>query len=203
MKHTFCLFAVLSLASMNSACAGPAAATGKAVAPLSQSYTWYDGNRAQTVWLNPQLLAEFNPTPQSATQVRAAGLTTGSVKEVRGGVRLWQVSNSTTAARALTSAQPNSRFAPVLHSAPNASAAMKSLPGNVVVIFNPAWDGAAVQAWLTRNNLQMVEKVGSGSNVYLIKSPPGLASLDLANAIYKAGEVLSASPNWWTEVHTR
>lgn len=205
MKQTFCLLAALSVATMNSACAGPAAATGKATAAasLSQSYTWYDGDRAQTVWLNPQLLAEFNPTPQSAAQVRATGLATSAGKEVQGGVRLWQVSNSTTAVRALTSAQPNSRFAPVLHSAPNASAAMKSLPGNVVVILNPAWDGAAVQAWLTRNNLQILEKMGSGSNVYLIKSAPGLASLDLANAIYKTGEVLSASPNWWTEVHTR
>jgi hypothetical protein len=205
MKQTFCLLAALSVATMNSACAGPAATTGKAAAPaaLSQSYTWYDGDRAQTVWLNPQLLAEFNPTPQSAAQVRAAGLATGVGKDVQGGVRLWQVSNSTTAARALATAQPNSRFAPVLHSAPNASAAMKSLPGNVVVILNPAWDGAAVSAWLARNNLQMLEKIGSGSNVYLIKSAPGLASLDLANAIYKAGEVLSASPNWWTEVHTR
>ncbi|MGB7649855.1 MAG: hypothetical protein WBL62_01500 [Gallionella sp.] len=206
MKSTFWLLAALSVASMNTACAGPSAATGKSAAAsttLSQSYTWYDGDRAQTVWLNPQLVAEFNPTPQSAAQVRAAGLTTAAGRDVQGGVRLWQVSNSTTAARALSTAQPNSKFAPVLHTAPNASGAMRSLPGNIVVMLKANWDSAAVNAWLARNNLQVVEKVGSGSNVFLLKSPPGLASLDLANALYQAGEVLSASPNWWTEVHTR
>lgn len=80
---------------------------------------------------------------------------------------------------------------------------MRSLPGNIVVMLKANWDSAAVNAWLARNNLQMLEKIGSGSNVYLIKSAPGLASLDLANALYKAGEVVSASPNWWQEVSTR
>ena len=40
--------------------------TGKS-ASLSQAYTWYDGNSAQQVWLNPDLLAEFKPSAGGLT----------------------------------------------------------------------------------------------------------------------------------------
>ena len=58
--------------SLNVACATDSKmATIKSV-PLTQAYTWYDGEREQRVWLNPQVVAEFNPGAQGESVMKSA-----------------------------------------------------------------------------------------------------------------------------------
>ena len=40
-------------------------------ARLQQSYVWYDGEREHTVWLDPNVVAEFNPGPAEHQQSQA------------------------------------------------------------------------------------------------------------------------------------
>ena len=176
------------------------------LAPLSQSYTWYDGNRAQQVWLNPNLLAEFNPSARGESAVKsvspgAAPLTT---KRARTRVRLWQLNNNGNATvRSLTVTYPRGAYSPVFHDSSSASGRMRALPGNVIVYLNPLWDAATVNNWIAAHKLEVVRKLEIGVNVYVIKTAPGLDALDIANSLYLSGEVVSASPNWWEEMATR
>jgi hypothetical protein len=92
--------AVLSLSVM--AAERPAPATTRVVPQLSQSYTWYDGNREEKVWLNPQIVAEFNPTKKGATAAKAADAGAKTLYS-RGAVRLWQMNTaSDVAVRSMT-----------------------------------------------------------------------------------------------------
>ena len=80
---------------------------------------------------------------------------------------------------------------------------MRALPGNIIVYLDPKWNEKAVNNWLSARKLEVVKKLDIGPNVYVIKTGPGLESLDIANALYRVGEVKAAFPDWWQEVTTR
>ena len=207
IQMTLALLALLCAVMTMPANAAPFAkpGTGKA-ASLSQAYTWYDGNSAQQVWLNPNLLAEFNPSARGESAVKsvspgAAPLTT---KRARTGVRLWRLNNNGNATvRSLTVTYPRGAYSPVFHDSSSAGGRMRALPGNIIVYFNPLWDAATVSNWIAAHKLEVVRKLEIGTNVYVIKTAPGLDALNTANSLYLSGEVVSASPNWWEEMATR
>jgi hypothetical protein len=80
---------------------------------------------------------------------------------------------------------------------------MRALPGNIIVYLDPAWDSEAVTAWAGQRQLKIVKKLEFGPNIYVIKTGPGLDALNIANALYKSGEVVAAFPDWWEEKTTR
>jgi hypothetical protein len=198
---------VAATLSLNAAAFDKPTAVGKvAAAPLSQSYVWYDGNRQQTVWLNPQVVAEFNPSKQGASVVRSADASAKMLpmKRIQGAVRLWQMNNTGgVAVRALVTGNPAGKYSPVFHDSSTRGGAMRALPGNIIVYLDPQWDEAAVRNWLGSHKLEIVKKLEIGPNIYVIKTGPGMEALDTANALYRSGEVKAAFPDWWQEVVTR
>ncbi len=176
-------------------------------ASLSESYSWHDGERIQRVWLNPDLLTEFNPSESGASAVKNAspGAAPQSTKRPQAGVRLWRINNNASNAtvRALRAAHPRGAYSPVFHGSSSTSGRMRALPGNVIVFFNLQWDATTVKNWIEARKLKVVKKLEIGANVYVIKTAPGLDALDVANSLYQSGEVVSATPNWWEEMATR
>jgi hypothetical protein len=173
---------------------------------LSQSYTWYEGGTAHQVWLNPGLVAEFNPSTKGAKAVKSVSpaATQLSSQSVRGGIRIWNLDNgAAVSARSFSVAHPSGAYSPVFHDDATDSGRMRALPGNVIVTLNPDWNAAAVNDWLAKRKLKSLKKLNNGKNVFLIQSAPGLDALNLANELQSSGEVVSASPDWWKEVSHR
>ncbi|HEY5649161.1 MAG TPA: hypothetical protein VIU33_06650, partial [Nitrospiria bacterium] len=79
----------------------------------------------------------------------------------------------------------------------------RALPGNIIVYLDPAWDSPAVRQWVSERNLEIIQKLEIGPNIFVLKTGPGLEALELANTLYLTGEVVAAMPNWWKEVSTR
>jgi hypothetical protein len=180
--------------------------TGRSAPQLSQSLVWYNGNREQKIWLNPQIVAEFNPSEQGTAAARSADANAKmlSMKRSQGVVRLWQMNNAGDAAvRSLATSNTASKYSPVFHDGPTSSGAMRALPGNIIVYLNPTWDAATVANWIKSRKLEVVKKLEIGPNIYVIKTAPGLDALKTANVLYLSGEVVAAFPDWWKEVHTR
>jgi hypothetical protein len=176
-------------------------------APLSQTYTWYDGEREHTVWINPTLVAEFDPPSAEDKSALKQALPTARALPGKGiGMRLWQLDGSTTPAgmsRSLNTAHPQGKYSPVLHDSPSAASGMRALPGNIIVYLKPTWSETEVKAWLQARGLEVVKKLEIGSNIYILKTEPGLAALELANTLHRSGEVVAAFPDWWQEAVTR
>jgi hypothetical protein len=61
-----------AMLSLNLACAVELKKGMSKSAPLTQAYVWYDGDRERQVWLNPQIVAEFNPGPQGESSIKSA-----------------------------------------------------------------------------------------------------------------------------------
>ncbi|MDO8989945.1 MAG: hypothetical protein Q7U91_09950 [Sideroxyarcus sp.] len=181
-------------------------AAGKSGAQFTQSYTWYDGNREQRVWLNPQAVAEFNPGKFSTREARSADGAAQllPMKRKQRGVRMWRMNNiEGKAVHGLATRNPAGKYSPVFHDGASSSDHMRALPGNIIVYLNPTWDAATVNSWIKKRNLEVAEKLEMGPNIYVIKTAPGLEALTTANEIYLSGEVAAAFPNWWEEVSTR
>ena len=175
-------------------------------APLLQSYAWYDGDKEKKVWLNPNLAVEFDPGPAGDSPLKKVYPSAKEVESRTGAVRLWKLKGGVKSEEAvlrLKSLHPEARYSPVMHDTPAGTGRKRALPGNVIVTLNPAWDGAAVNKWAGSRGLEIVRKLEIGPNVFVIKTGPGLEALETANALYRSGEVVAASPDWWLETETR
>lgn len=220
-RRTWLAFVLGAICATSLQSVAALAAVGNAAvqpAQLQQAYTWHDGKRERTAWLDPQLLAEFitgkklasNSAASAAPSVKAVYAQAATVGKAKGGVQLWRMSAGVPSdqaaqnlsAKSATGATP-AGYSPILRDSSSTSGRMRALPGNIIVYLNPDWDRAAVDAWALRRQLEIIDKLEIGKNVYVIKTQPGLAALTLANALYQSGEVVAAIPNWWQEVHTK
>jgi hypothetical protein len=175
---------------------------------LQQTYVWYDGKQERQIWLDPGLLAEFNPVQGSivGSTVKSLYPEAVPVSKLHGSVRFWRLgsgSRSDAAARKLSSVNQSRSYSPVLRDGPTTAGRMRALPGNIIVYLNPGWDSAAVNDWASQHQLEIVKKLEIGPNIYVIKTGPGIDALNTANTLYKSGDVIAAFPDWWEEVITR
>jgi len=175
---------------------------------VQQPYVWYDGDRERTVWLNPQLVVEFNPSDESRSAFKTADSSAEEIPSKQGSLRLWKLSENVTARTTIQSlksmhANAKSRYSPVLQDGPSNSGRMRALPGNIIIHLDPSWEQATVDNWLDKNKLEVVRKLNIGPNIFVVKTDSGLVSLEIANKLHESGEVVAAYPDWWTEVATR
>jgi hypothetical protein len=192
--------------SLNAACAADSKVAMNKSTTLTQPYVWYDGDREQQVWLNPQVVAEFNPGPQGESAMKSAhsGAKVLPTKHNQAAVRLWQLDNAAeTAIRNFKASHPQGNYSAVFHDGPASTGPMRALPGNIIVYLDPQWNEAAVNNWLNTRRLEIVKKLKIGPNIYVIKTGSGLEALETANALARSGEVKAAFPDWWQEVATR
>jgi hypothetical protein len=200
------LLALSLLAVIGTACAATAARSTVERPSAMQSYVWYDGDTPRRVWLDPEVIAEFGPPerPASRSAVRSAVPQAHELPSNQAGVRLWRVPDQASeTARSLRAAQPQAEVSPVLRDAPTEDAPMRALPGNVVVHLDPSWSQQQARDWLRNEGLEVVRKLGFGRNIFLVRSEPGLASLELANDLREKDGVAAAMPDWWEQVEPR
>lgn len=172
---------------------------------LGVAYVWHEGpgpEHARTVWINPTLLAEFNPTPSGEGAIKSAFAEARMLEDSPRGIRLWQLGKDLKPEEVQRRVQSLSRirqYLPVFHDGPRATDPIRIAPGNVIVYLNPEWTEAAVQQWAQSRKLTILRKLDAGPNIYLIQSGPGLEALTLANSLQETGSVMAAFPDWWTE----
>lgn len=196
--------ALLLVVLANAACAANAAV--KEV-PLEQraaavselvAYTWYDGGKPRTAWLQPRQVADFSG------DIKAA-MPEARQLSARGGAVVYELAagqDSKAAVAAATASDAKAAVSPVFYDDGQGQGRKRALPGNVVVQFADDVRPATVEAWAEREQLTLLHKLNFG-NYYLVRSPAGLASLELANRLQEQELVLSAQPNWWVEAVTR
>jgi hypothetical protein len=196
----FSLFAILLLGLFSLTMFSAMAGHGQSESALQQSFIWFDGHVERTMWLNPDLLAEFNPVPEELSPVK---LTLGTnallLPESTSHVRFWQISGITqeSALATISGKYPASRLSPVFHMSRSGSYPKFALPGNIKVVFKATWQSSQINQWLQTNGLELLEKIETIPPMYVIKTDSGLAALETANTIYRSGEVEMAMPNWW------
>jgi hypothetical protein len=169
--------------------------TGKAMS-LGAAHYWYDGQRKRQIWLNPRLQAHFYPTPEALLDIpsRAAQADAQVLLETPF-IRIVEIPLDAPGTRSEVQSQDLSSA--VFHDTPSAHGALRALPGGIIIYLSPDWDEHRATAWLESQGLRRIARLPVNGHVVLVESAPGLAALEQANALYEAGEVLAAFPDWW------
>jgi len=139
----------------------------------AQQRYWYDGGERRLLWAESGLRADFNAAPGTKQSV------------------IQPVIGDKPAAPAGTTDTP------VYRDQADAGGRVRALPGGVLLGLRPGTSATARDALLARHGLRLVRPIGDRGDLLLVASPPGDASLDLANRLHESGDFASASPNWW------
>jgi hypothetical protein len=138
------------------------------------SHYWYDGATKRPLYISTTQAADFSPTGKSHAHAK----------------------NVLVPAQGVSGSVEGKVISPVFSDQP-AGHASRALPGGVIVTFKTAISEADARAKLVAAGLTPVRYLGSDTHVWLIQSPAGTASLDLANSLFESGEFEAAQPNWW------
>lgn len=205
-KLTLALLVIMLNSGCTNVFAGNVTKANKQGFTSGTSYTWYDGDRTRTIWLNPNLIAEFNHGAGNNTANSPLASSATPLPGKRSSMRLWRLKTGQTSKSQMQQLQRsslNTKVSPVLHDGPSESGRKRALPGNIIVHLDPKWTAQQVSGWLKENSLEVVRPLNIGPNIFVIKTGPGLEALEKANAIYQSGNVVAAYPDWWQEVVRR
>jgi hypothetical protein len=137
---------------------------------LAQNRYWYDGSVLHSLWLDSAWVADFSKLPADPSGV----------------LRLSGASGIDTRIQS-----------PVFRDSAQGEGQLRALPGGVLLRFRAHQGPADRQALAAKHGLMMAREIGGSGRVWLVATPAGLASLDLANRLHESGDFESASPNWW------
>lgn len=140
-----------------------------------QPFTWHDGDRTHTVYLQTDLVVERT----------SAGLPQNVVAADTGGSSLARGND----------AQPKDDTLPVFRSE---SGELMTLPGGVLLVLNAEWSQAQVDSFFTDNGIKSdsITELSYATNGFFIETEPGYRSLELANSLAALDGVELSSPNW-------
>ena len=179
------------------------APTGSA---LTRSYVWYDGNRERTVWVDPSLVIEFTTANVSQSSLKRMLPDAKLHSSVGKTIHIWNIGSTLdpqAVIQNLKAKKSLEKYSPVFHEGPSTSSRKRALPGNIIVYLKPEWSQDEVDRWVKKSQLQVIQKLNFGPYVYLVKTSEGLDALNRANQLYKGGEVLAATPEWWEDLRVK
>lgn len=172
------------------------AVSALAQAGVSQAVHYFDGAVQRTITPEPRWEALITPAAApDAAQAREAGSSAHRPAQV--------TLRPAGAGSARAIDPPGSVRSPTWREGTSPAGRLMALPGGVIVQLPAGWSDADVRAWTESRQLQIAQRLELPGRWYLVASPPGTASLELANRLHLSGEVLSASPNWWKHTTQR
>ena len=155
--------------------------TGQSAPPEGEVYTWKDGGRSLRAFLQADLVVS-----------REGAVTSAATPVAR--------TSQGRIVRVADASQVEGH--PVFRST---SGALMTLPGGVLLVFDPDWGEAQRDAFFAAHGIgtDRLSPLGEIPNGFVVATEPGFVSLELANTLAGQDGVVLASPNWWRERATR
>lgn len=185
-----------------------AEATAPSKPPLEEtkapnpSHVAHEGGMERPLWIDTGRVAEFPPAGGSgkpAIRPAAPGELSDRSRVTKPGERTDNPGEKTTGA--MSDATSDATPAGVAGAAVvsplfiDASGRPRALPGGVIVSLKEVLRDAQAREQLQAAGLTPVRQIGE--RMWLVESPAGLASLELANRLHATGRFEFVQPNWW------
>jgi hypothetical protein len=168
-----------------------------------KEYLYYDGEKEIKVYLQEDLVAEFNS--KSNSYVKSMDPSSMPIKKA-GLVNVYKISNASLKSQlkqgTLTkNLQQTSNVSEVFRSD---SGTLMALPGNIILTFKNGVNESQIQSLLKKYGLTLVRtNMILDKTYYIVKYKPGIAALELANQLRNESMVESSQPDWWKEFSLR
>ncbi len=179
---------------------------------FGQSYEWHDGDQVKHVWLNPEVIALIKSDETSENELQKEFPSAKKLRVGRGGLKFWRVrgANSSTHSRirefnvkSHDNASSSTGVSEVFHDGPVESTSARILPGGIVLGFPIAWSEKRCREWIAAKGHIIEHVIESSPNTYVVKSEPGLPTLEEANRLHATGDLVVSSPDWLIDVKSR
>jgi hypothetical protein len=158
----------------------PSAGTGRLAAREdTATHHWHDGRRRRPLVIDRFLEADFSGD-RPVLRMRGARSISAAGPAGAPGPR----------AKAESAAAPQS---PVFR---DDGGQPRALPGGVIVVLQTPLEDAAARALFASVGARPLQPIDA--TLWLLDSPPGLPSLELANRLHDTGRFAAVEPNWWT-----
>lgn len=180
---------------------------------------WYDGKRKRALRVDRDWIADFRsagePGANAARGANGSGANGSGAKEsaTKAGAKDAGTGDSAVTPLARADASKRiSRRSPLERVEPgsarmargpgvsevlrNEAGSPRALPGGVIVRVHES-DRRNAYDVLVDAGLHPVRAIDPEQRSWLVESPAGLESLELANRLHESGRFESASPNWW------
>ena len=164
-----------------------------------------DGSNGQSLWIDITRVVQFPPAGEAgnpvlrAAQPGEAVLPGKPVQADRAGKAAGTAAPNSTSLKTSPNIPPSS---PTVASAPRVSPVFvdaggnpRALAGGVIVSLKEALASEQARARLEGAGLTPVRQIGE--RMWLVESPVGVASLELANRLADTGQFEFVQPNWW------
>ncbi len=150
----------------------------RAIAMPAPDAYWYDGNTRRALRLDREQVADFADAASGAARGRPV-----LRKSAPGDSRLFSGKSS-----------------PVFRTVENPRAAVRALPGGIVVTLRTPGSAEHANAALAPFGLRVTRAVDPSGLRWVVDTEAGLVALEKANQLHESGAFTSAAPDWWVGV---
>ncbi|MFN3603072.1 MAG: S8 family serine peptidase [Leptonema sp. (in: bacteria)] len=171
---------------------------------LSQEFRYYEGKEEKKLYLQKDYLADFTENSSFIKNIDPKG----KLLKKQGTVSIYQVGdpkirNQIQKGTLTKSLKPQSKLSEVFSTHPSGGPKI-ALPGNIIIKFKDSVSKSQIDQILQSKNLKVIriQKILE-QDYYIIESPSGLASLELANQLASLPEVEYSKPDLWIEISKR
>ena len=85
----------------------------------------------------------------------------------------------------------------------DSSGRIKVIPGNLIIVFKKEATQEEIDTWFLQKGYEVIKKISSLTNSYVVKSSPGLLTLELAEQLRNDMLIRKVYVNYWTSVSRR
>ncbi len=171
---------------------------------FSQEYSYFDGNEEKKIYLQKDYLVDFSKT---STITKNIDPKANFIKQI-GIAKIYKISNPNVKNQIqkgiLTKNLKNKdKVSEVFTSSPGGGPKI-AFPGNIIIAFKENISKNDIENFLNKRQLNVVRtQTILNKEYYIIESPAGLASLELANQLRTLPEVEYSKPDMWIEISKR
>ena len=155
------------------------------------SHVVNEGGAERPLWIDTSRVVEF-PQAGGTGQPAIRAAEPGEVSESTRTGKLDGKASDIASPAAPPAAPPAPQVSPVFV---DASGQPRALPGGIIVGLKQGLREAQAREQLQAAGLAPLRQIGE--RMWLVESPLGLASLELANRLHATGQFDFVQPNWW------
>jgi predicted nuclease of predicted toxin-antitoxin system len=174
-----------------------------------ETIEWNDGKKVHRLKVVSNMLVEFNTNNNDNNSIITSKDSSSQVVNRGSNFKVWKTTQknvnelskkSESGITSRSNSNTHGTYSPVFR---NKSGQLVALPGNIFIKFKKSWSDEKIRDWADKKKLVIVRKISNFHNMYLIKSDPGISTLELVNQLAGEEGIVSISPNWWKQYTSR
>lgn len=171
---------------------------------VAQEFIYYDGNQEKKLYLKNDYVIDFSEQNTFSKHINNKG----TLIKQNGIAKIYQIKDKTLLSDIKKGTYTKNigtsyKVSEVFTSQPEGGS-MIALPGRIIISFKDSITEQQIQNFLKSRNLNVIRKQNIlNKDYYVLSTPAGIASLELANQLRTQPEIEYSKPDLWMDISKR